>query len=725
MQTFEQLSSTYVQDFIIVSDTIFLSVGVSGSTFRSLNYGTTWEDAGIGGASFFEATFFNGKIYAMASKGIDYVTTPDQLLDPVVNFEAAVTDNVLTITDLSENLGTKLWTIGDISVSGDLVSYNLPVLGDYDITLTGTNTVAEVTSDPVQVTVDTIASPWATTNYSDQTLAKLTVIKKDTSAVIIGNNTTVLYTNDGGKNWLPAQYPDSLYGHMPNSVCFFNDNTGIASFSYSSGKLYPNGFILRTVDGGATWTPIPLSVFDNGEASETNNPVLGNKIYFYSMAVTGTDTALVIIKYVDSSALNHAFVYKSKDQGLTWECYPTDLCLSPVYTSGFNGMEFDQSGKTGYMIGIKKFWKTTNYGEYWNPVDATDLGSINDLLVLDENTVFMATQNGTAKSTDGMSTYAINPTDYSFDVIEIAENIIVTGKDEVTFKVSTDGGDTWELNASGMDNFFELSLFNNEVLAFGSTGKVYHANIDNFLPVAADFDYSVNDLTITLTNKSTGGDPTWDFGDGNSSDETDPVHTYTAYDTYDVSQTVANLCKTRTYSVSVDIVDEINPVIENCPDNISATITSGTTVEVSWTAPTASDNSGTVDLTSNYNPGDQFGVGTWTVVYTATDEAGNEATCSFEISVIDGTGIEGTNVPSVGLYPNPSGGKLVYLQPANMASGTLTVEVISIDGKIVMNSNIEYIGSEIPLEMNIGKGLYQVRITDNEGRSGISKMVVY
>ena len=55
---------------------------------------------------------------------------------------------------------------------------------------------------------------------------------------------------------------------------------------------------------------------------------------------------------------------------------------------------------------------------------------------------------------------------------------------------------------------------------------------------------------------------------------------------------------------------------------------------VSWTPPTASDNSGeVVTLTSDYSPGDTFPIGTTTVTYTAMDVYGNMATCTFNVVV--------------------------------------------------------------------------------------------
>ena len=54
---------------------------------------------------------------------------------------------------------------------------------------------------------------------------------------------------------------------------------------------------------------------------------------------------------------------------------------------------------------------------------------------------------------------------------------------------------------------------------------------------------------------------------------------------------------------------------------------------VTWTVPTASDNSGNAPtVTASHTPG-QFPIGTYTVVYTAKDGADNTATLSFTIVV--------------------------------------------------------------------------------------------
>ena len=75
-------------------------------------------------------------------------------------------------------------------------------------------------------------------------------------------------------------------------------------------------------------------------------------------------------------------------------------------------------------------------------------------------------------------------------------------------------------------------------------------------------------------------------------------------------------------------------MISNLPTNINQTTDHGvSTAVVTWTPPTAADNSGYQDLTSSHTPGDSFPIGDTKVVYTATDASNNFVTGSFIVSV--------------------------------------------------------------------------------------------
>ena len=81
--------------------------------------------------------------------------------------------------------------------------------------------------------------------------------------------------------------------------------------------------------------------------------------------------------------------------------------------------------------------------------------------------------------------------------------------------------------------------------------------------------------------------------------------------------------------------DTINPVIR-CPNAVVAYVAGGvTSTRVTWPPATATDNSGQQpSLTSNPALNSIFTLGFSTVMYTATDQSGNRATCTFPVNVI-------------------------------------------------------------------------------------------
>jgi hypothetical protein len=141
-------------------------------------------------------------------------------------------------------------------------------------------------------------------------------------------------------------------------------------------------------------------------------------------------------------------------------------------------------------------------------------------------------------------------------------------------------------------------------VAFGETGAV--VNYD--LPTATD----------------NCGTPSVQLISGPASGAVFPLGTTTVtYRATDASGNTADCSFTVTVTENADTED---PVISNCPANISVSNDAGNCgAIVSWTPPTASDNSGSVNLTSNFEPGSFFPVGTTLVTYTATDAAGNTA----------------------------------------------------------------------------------------------------
>jgi gliding motility-associated-like protein len=67
--------------------------------------------------------------------------------------------------------------------------------------------------------------------------------------------------------------------------------------------------------------------------------------------------------------------------------------------------------------------------------------------------------------------------------------------------------------------------------------------------------------------------------------------------------------------------------------------------KVSWTEPIITDNCDKVTVVRSHAPGDEFAIGVTTIVYTATDAAGNTSTCQFLVNVATDAAPTITNCP--------------------------------------------------------------------------------
>ena len=102
---------------------------------------------------------------------------------------------------------------------------------------------------------------------------------------------------------------------------------------------------------------------------------------------------------------------------------------------------------------------------------------------------------------------------------------------------------------------------------------------------------------------------------------------------------------TTSCSVTITAVDTIAPIINGCPTDVTLNADAGQcTGTFHFTAPTATDNCGTVtstnmvigvDGTATEGAGqsNQYRVGVTTRTFTFTDASGNSSTCSFTITV--------------------------------------------------------------------------------------------
>ncbi|XP_072030692.1 uncharacterized protein [Amphiura filiformis] len=113
---------------------------------------------------------------------------------------------------------------------------------------------------------------------------------------------------------------------------------------------------------------------------------------------------------------------------------------------------------------------------------------------------------------------------------------------------------------------------------------------------------------------------------------------------------------TATCAFTITVEDRENPTFSGCPSPASGKTLAGTTTSISWTPPTANDNSGlSLTITATHDPGDTFAIGNTAVSYTALDVGGNTAVCTFTVTVEETTGPVFSNCPQSQSVNNDAG----------------------------------------------------------------------
>ena len=223
------------------------------------------------------------------------------------------------------------------------------------------------------------------------------------------NETRIYKTLDGGNNWM-LQYQNGETGAFINSIAFWNDSAGLAV----SDAVDSSFIILRTVDGGENW--------DQVDTENIPAPLTGEFAGFADGG--GTSLSMAGDKYAwfgtayDVESDDPIRVFRSSDQGLSWEVSETNLTSSGVY-HGITSMTFIDSlsgfaGSSNYpweeTVGTPRttLVKTTDGGKTWESVNSfpsVDVGTLAIIPDSDPQMIFTTSIQGSLISVDGGLTW--------------------------------------------------------------------------------------------------------------------------------------------------------------------------------------------------------------------------------------------------------------------------------------------------------------------------------
>lgn len=227
---------------------------------------------------------------------------------------------------------------------------------------------------------------------------------------------------------------------------------------------------------------------------------------------------------------------------------------------------------------------------------------------------------------------------------------------------------------------------------------------------------NTQEADVTFVNLSQNADSyLWDFGDGESSTQSDPEHTYNCPGEYNVTLTATNsACEgseegVGTLSISITVQDTSNFQVFEIASGLQANIANA---QYQW----VDCNNDFIEIEGaneqTFYPSE---TGEYALILT---RSGCETVSDcFPVIVSDVDDLTTNN--RIRVYPNPTNGALlVDLEQINSA---LTLEIFDVTGKLILTQ--ESHGSEVvSLNFLAENGLYFLQIKDEDGLIDVRKI---
>lgn len=236
-------------------------------------------------------------------------------------------------------------------------------------------------------------------------------------------------TVDGGNNWQLVHPISTSAGLLV--IKFYNDQVGYAYREFDQ--------MLRTVDGGATWTIsyLPDDISDIFFVDQLNAYAVGE----------------------------HGVTYRTVNGGInwTWASSGARIYQHDLYSQYF----FNDT--TGIVVGARgRILKTSNGGSSWTQssptyIDVTDIsfGTINTGYATTWNNIYKTTNKGQTWSPLALTPVGSNSR-FDHCIFFNADTGFVTATDQLTFYKTVNGGQSWNTSypPAGYDYVSGISFIN-------------------------------------------------------------------------------------------------------------------------------------------------------------------------------------------------------------------------------------------------------------------------
>jgi PKD repeat protein len=240
-------------------------------------------------------------------------------------------------------------------------------------------------------------------------------------------------------------------------------------------------------------------------------------------------------------------------------------------------------------------------------------------------------------------------------------------------------------------------------------------------PPNPNFTFTTSGRTVTFTNTSTTAvSYSWKFGNGKSSSEISPVHTYASNGTYNVTLTATNRCASVsvTKTVVVSSALDLNPSSTLATASIPPKVISMTSLKtINFTEVKSLSGIDMVQKIANS-------------IANAGTYANSISSQPFSVSLSQ-TEIhpalesEGILIQEIAAYPNPSSGAFT-VELKGVPGKTIELQIVTLLGKVVSKETADFSSGHFMRYIDLEStppGVYLIRATLGQ-HSVIKKLVV-
>jgi photosystem II stability/assembly factor-like uncharacterized protein len=243
------------------------------------------------------------------------------------------------------------------------------------------------------------------------------------TAVAAGENGLILRTTDGGKTWSVKSIKEENLGITFWGGFFLNDKIGWVVGIGSRGFFGGSALIYKTVDGGLNWSGKQTRrgrLLDAFFTDEKNGWIVG-------------ETRMLL---------------RTTDGGENWDILSAERARAGEMRYNYNAIWFN-TPKSGWIVGAYGIiMHTKDGGENWEQVSIEEvISNLNDVFFLNEKEGWIVGQDGVILHTaDGGKSWKVRDdvTDYTLRAVHFVTPLIgwIVGDSGLILE-TTDGGENW------------------------------------------------------------------------------------------------------------------------------------------------------------------------------------------------------------------------------------------------------------------------------------------